>query len=159
MLIKRHISKRQLKRPEGKEAIRAHLYVDERESIDRPCIRIQKGRSLASTAKYAVGERAREAVIKWERGGSGKGMEGKGGRKNGSFHHSSSFLFYIVPKKNKRTNTFLNKGKSLEVEARWGREGLRCGLQPSEATIHLLSHLLSHSPHTSLKRTNPAREL
>lgn len=32
------------------------------------------------------------------------------------------FLFYIVPKKNKRTNTFLNKGTALEVEARWGRE-------------------------------------
>lgn len=32
------------------------------------------------------------------------------------------FLSYIVPKKNKRTNTFLNKGTALEVEARWGRE-------------------------------------
>lgn len=41
VLIKRHISKRQLKRPEGEQAIRAHLYVDERESVDRPCIRIQ----------------------------------------------------------------------------------------------------------------------
>lgn len=33
------------------------------------------------------------------------------------------FLFYIVPKKNKRTNTFLNKGRALEVEAHWGHEG------------------------------------
>lgn len=32
------------------------------------------------------------------------------------------FLFYTVPKKNKRTNTFLNKGMALEVEARWGCE-------------------------------------
>lgn len=32
------------------------------------------------------------------------------------------FLFYTVPKKNKRTNTFLNKGRALEVEACWGRE-------------------------------------
>lgn len=32
------------------------------------------------------------------------------------------FLFYTVPKKNKRTNTFLNKGRALEVEARWGHE-------------------------------------
>lgn len=32
------------------------------------------------------------------------------------------FLFYTVPKKNKRTNTFLNKGIALEVEAHWGRE-------------------------------------
>lgn len=67
MLIKRHISKRQLKRPEGEEAIRAHLYVDERESVDRPCIRIQRGRSLASAAKYALLERAREAATEWER--------------------------------------------------------------------------------------------
>lgn len=51
VLIKRHISKRQLKRPEGVQAIRAHLYVDERESVDRPCIRIQgRGGSLASAA-------------------------------------------------------------------------------------------------------------
>lgn len=42
VLIKRHISKRQLKRPEGEQAIRAHLCVDERESVDRPCIRIQR---------------------------------------------------------------------------------------------------------------------
>lgn len=33
------------------------------------------------------------------------------------------FLFYIVPKKNKRTNTFLNKGRALEVEAHWGARG------------------------------------
>lgn len=120
MLIKRHISKRQLKRPEGEEAIRAHLYVDERESVDRPCIRIQRGRSLASAAKYALPERARE--VEWERGGSGMRLEGRVGERMVLFT-IHPFLFYIVPKKNKRTNTFLNKGKALEVEARWGREG------------------------------------
>lgn len=32
------------------------------------------------------------------------------------------FLFYTVPKKNKRTNKFLNKGRVLEVVAQWVRE-------------------------------------
>lgn len=122
VLIKRHISKRQLKRPEGEEAIRAHLYVDERESVDRPCIRIQRGRSLASAAKYVLPERVREVEIEWERGGSGMRLEGREGERMVLFT-IHPFLFYIVPKKNKRTNTFLNKGKALEVEARWGREG------------------------------------
>lgn len=127
VLIKRHISKRQLKRPEGEQAIRAHLYVDERESVDRPCIRIQRGRSLASAAKYASPERAREVESEWEkrereRGGSGIRLEGREGERMVLFT-IHPFLFYIVPKKNKRTNTFLNKGKALEVEARWGREG------------------------------------
>lgn len=71
VLIKRHISKRQLKRPEGEEAIRAHLYVDERESVDRPCIRIQRGRSLASAAKYAL----LESESGSDRGERGRGSE------------------------------------------------------------------------------------
>lgn len=40
------------------------------------------------------------------------------------------FLFYTVLKKNKRTNTFLNKGIALEVEAHWG-----CEVAPLWVTI------------------------
>lgn len=57
-----------------------------------------------------------------ERGGSGIRLEGREGERMVLFT-IHPFLFYIVPKKNKRTNTFLNKGKALEVEARWGCEG------------------------------------
>lgn len=101
VLIKRHISKRQLKRPEGEEAIRAHLYVDERESVDRPCIRIQSGSSLASAAKFALQERASEAVSEWEREGARWWWDvvgGQGGRKNSSLHHSSFFVLHSSQK-------------------------------------------------------------
>lgn len=151
MLIKRHISKRQLKRPEGEEAIRAHLYVDERESVDRPCIRIQRGRSLASAAKYALLERVR-AVATEEREGEGARWQWLEGREGGRMvlFTIHPFLFYIVPKKNKRTNTFLNKGRALEVEAHWGYKGAPLWVtteQNQDATeLPTPPALLSHLP-------------
>ena len=75
MLIKRHISERQLKRPEGEEAVRAHLYVDERESVDRPCIRIQKGEIISICTKICrtrEGEKGRDRAGERERGREGE---------------------------------------------------------------------------------------
>lgn len=60
MLIKQHISKRHLKRPEGEEAIRAHLYVDEREKSRQTLHQnTEGGGSLASPVEYAQAERER----------------------------------------------------------------------------------------------------
>lgn len=60
------------------------------------------------------------------------------------------FLFYIVPKKNRRTNTFLNKGRALEVEAHWGhkRAPLRVTTERSHNATELPTPpaLLSHLP-------------
>lgn len=60
------------------------------------------------------------------------------------------FLFYIVPKKNRRTNTFLNKGRALEAEAHWGhkRAPLRVRTERSHNATELPTPpaLLSHLP-------------
>lgn len=62
------------------------------------------------------------------------------------------FLLYKVPKKNMRTNTFLNKGWSLEVEAHWGAwGGSSVGYNRVKPQMHLLW--------LSSDRTHPAREL
>lgn len=93
-------------------------------SVDRPCIRIQRGEIISMCSKICTtreGERGRDRVGERERGGSGMVLEGGEGKRVVLFA-IRPFLFYTVPKKNKRTNTFLNKGRALEVEARWGCE-------------------------------------
>lgn len=127
MLIKQHISKRHLKRPEGEEAIRAHLYVDEREKCRQTLHQnTEGGRSLASAAKYAPPERGERGSDRaGERGSEvavGLGWRVVGEGERDVLFAIRPFLFYAAPKKNRRTNTFLNKGRALEVEARWGRE-------------------------------------
>lgn len=85
-------------------------------SVDRPCIRIQRGEIISISSKICTtreGERGREVLVRWGWMAVGERMV---------LFAVRPFLFYTVPKKNKRTNTFLNKGIALEVEARWGRE-------------------------------------
>lgn len=76
VLIKRHISKRHLKRPEGEEAIRAHLYVDEREKCRQTLHQNTEGEIISICSKICttregergrdrVGERGKEAVVGW----------------------------------------------------------------------------------------------
>lgn len=72
------------------------------------------------------------------------------------------FLFYIVPKKNKRTNTFLNKGRALEVEAHWGHKGapLWVTTERSQDATELPTPpaLLSHLPKQNRPSTRALSE-
>lgn len=76
------------------------------------------GGFISICSKYASPERAREVGSNWEGDGEreivvgyGWGRDGMdGGRECVVLFTIHPFLFYIVPKKNKRTNTFLNKG-------------------------------------------------
>lgn len=67
-----------------------------------------------------------------------------------TIHPLFFFLFYIAPKKNRRTNTFLNKGRALEVEAHWGHK--RAPSRVTTAQSHNATELptppglLSHLP-------------
>lgn len=87
-------------------------------SVDRPCIRIQRGGSLASPAKYAQAQGAIELATE-RRGSAGMGLHGSARKWILRIH---PLLVYTAPKKNNRANTFLNKSKALEVEAHWGHE-------------------------------------
>lgn len=93
-------------------------------SVDRPCIRIQRGEIISISSKICTSrEGERGTVREGERGN--KVAVGRGCRAEGEvmvLFAIRSFLFYTVPKKNKRTNKFLNKGRALEMEARWGCE-------------------------------------
>lgn len=85
-------------------------------SVDRPCIRIQRGEIISISSKICTsreGERGNKVAVARGCRAEGEGMV---------LFAIRSFLFYTVPKKNKRTNTFLNKGRALEMEARWGCE-------------------------------------
>lgn len=93
-------------------------------SVDRPCIRIQRGEIISISSKICTSrEGERGTGREGERGN--KVAVGRGCRAEGEgmvLFAIRSFLFYTVPEKNKRTNTFLNKGRALEMEARWGCE-------------------------------------
>lgn len=70
-------------------------------SVDRPCIRIQRGEIISISSKIcatregdSVGDSERERVSV-----SGMGLDGCG-RKNGSFCHSSFFVLHMqIPKR------------------------------------------------------------
>lgn len=93
--------------------------------VDRPCIRIQRGGIISISCRICT-SRERE------------GREGWGWRAEGErivLFAICPFLLHTVPKKNKRTNTFLNKGRALDVETHWGLEVaplwlLRCSYTP-----------------------------
>lgn len=70
-------------------------------SVDRPCIRIQRGEIISIFSKICTtrvierardsdGERGREVALRW-----GCRAEGE---KNGSFHHSSFFVLHSSQK-------------------------------------------------------------
>lgn len=95
-------------------------------SVDRPCIRIQRGEIISISSKICtIREEDRGTVRKRDRGERERWDGGLRKRERMVLVATRSFfiiMFYTVPKKNKRTNTFLNKGMALEVEARRGCE-------------------------------------
>lgn len=116
VLIKRHISKRHLKRPEGEEAIRAHLYVDEREKCRQTLHQNTEGGvggSLASPAKYALPERESKVETERERDWAGWGWR-VGREKECFFLPFILFCFTQFPKRIREQINFWTKAGFLK---------------------------------------------